>query len=248
MLTRKAFIIGSPTSAHGNLPGVRADHENYRSFLVSPAGGAWEHSEISDIGSVTASDLERTILTAQRHDYSLVIFAGHGSYNPRIQETLVCINDKEEVAVSRLNTGTRRQLTIIDACRTVPIVELVEKLAARMDEFAKSLTNAYRASCRELYDQAIGSAEAGQSYVYSCSVNEAAGETQNGGDFSRALLRHAESWAERATFYARTRATESLSIREAFDGAVSVLKSRRSAQTPVLEEGRRLRSFPFAVK
>jgi hypothetical protein len=79
-------------------------------------------------------------------------------------------------------------------------------------------------------------------------VNEAAGETQNGGDFSRALLRHAESWAERATFYARTRATESLSIREAFDGAVSVLKSRRSAQTPVLEEGRRLRSFPFAVK
>ncbi len=248
MLTRKAFIIGSPTSKYGNLPGVTADHENYRSFLVSPAGGAWQHAEIVDIGAVSAQDLERSILTAQDCDYSLVIFAGHGSYNPRLRETMVCINDKEDVAVSSLNTGSRRQLTITDACRTVPIQELMEKFSARADALAKSLTTTYRDSCRALYDRAITEAEVGQSYVYSCSVNEAAGETQNGGVFSRALLVHAESWAERATYFARLKATELLSIRDAFDGVTSALKARRVAQSPVLEEGRRIRSFPFAVK
>jgi hypothetical protein len=103
-ISRRACIIGSSQSVHGRLPGVDADRANYRAFLRSSAGGAWEAFEILDLSAPSAADL-RNALDGHGLDYALVAFLGHGSHDADSDETMLCLNDREEVSVTQLNTG-----------------------------------------------------------------------------------------------------------------------------------------------
>lgn len=103
----------------------------------------------------------------------------------------------------------------------------------------------YRQSVRTLYDDKVMAAEEGRSFMWSCGIGQAAGETPDGGYFSQALLSKSVEWF-RSRQHA-SRASQALDVPSAFQLAREVVQTRHYPQAPVLENGRRMRSFPFAV-
>ena len=127
-MSRKAILIeSSKLKDHPDLPGARADVDNFSQFLQSEIGGSWYEWEIVPLHNPTRSRVLAELKNAKDVDYSFVTFAGHG-YHARsnvIEETRVCLNDTEEMAVSELDPKNDRCLSIIDCCRQLVILEQV---------------------------------------------------------------------------------------------------------------------------
>jgi hypothetical protein len=246
-MTRAALIIGDGRSGGGPLPGVEIDHQIYRTFLTSDAGGAWNDEEIIDIDQpVTAADLDAALAAIGTYaDYSLVIFSGHGGMNGT--ETYLCINDSEIVAVRRLLTGSPRQLTILDACR-IPLESPLEKAEGRIVlAEAPMEISGYRARCRASYDELIVDADSGYSVLYACSPGGGAGDDPSGGVFSNFLVHGAEAWAATERTAGAPAPSHWRSVSTCFVNAVSEMKLARIPQLPVAYLGKRAHHFPFVL-
>jgi hypothetical protein len=250
-MRRVAYLIGSPeVPGQKKLPGVDVDLASYRSFLKSDHGGAWDENEIR----VRRHPKKWEVLVefaslAKDFDYSLVLFTGHGHHYKELNQTHLCLTDKDEISVLELNTKVLRQLTIIDACRQLVSSRLDEE--ERMYKYAafaaKSVSLGYRQSCRALYDQHIMDAPEGRSIIYSCDINQTSGETATtGGHFSSSFVSTAEVWGEAHKRWGGNGASNVLDIPGAFaltEKAMQVYAPQR----PVLEDGRRSKSFAVAV-
>ncbi len=245
-MDRKAVLIeASKLKDHDDLPGARVDVANFKTYLMSAIGGAWEESEILNLSHPAKSVLETWIKLAGHYDYSFVAFSGHG-YHARgksIDETRLCINDEDEVAIRDLNPGSPWSLITADACRKVILVEELERAKAFQfsleAKIAKLRPNRQR--CRAMFDAAMREAERGAIYFYSCGLNEAAGESKTqGGFFSRALVDVGNEWADRDQ-------PGTLPTNRAFAAAAAVTTRRNAQQHPESEAGRRLNHFPFTV-
>lgn len=244
-MSRRAILIeASKIKDHGDLPGARADVANYKAFLESAIGGAWNDNEITVLSHPARKSLLEWIAYARSQDYAFVTFSGHGHHvrGKDIDETRLCINDSEEVAVHDLNPGNPRSLIVTDSCRGLTILEAEEysrsfqlSLNAKMAALRPD-----RARCRALFDASLEQAERGPIFMYSCDLNEAAGESNRGGYFSRAMLDVAEAWADQ-----KERGT--LRSNNAFAGAAQVTTRKNPQQHPVSEAGRRNVHFPFSV-
>lgn len=245
-MKRLAILIGSGESKYGHLPGVEADLARFTDFFQSPFGGAWEPSELIVLRNPSRQKVSSTLVTSSAGtDYSIVVFSGHGGHDKR-SGTSVVVNDDDEISVTQLASKAPRQLVLIDACRT--ITSLDEGRSIRLSAMRKAARSAtYVRSCRALYDQAVLAAEEGRSTVYSCSVNQAAGESAAGGHFSRALLEHCKGWGEDVPLYA-TSASEILDLPTAFAPVATFVANTYYPQKPDIENGRRRRSFPLAVR
>ncbi len=151
--------------------------------------------------------------------------------------------EHEYVYTWQLATAAPRQLLVVDACRAY--AERIFEGRTRVGAGMGALPDEYRATCREAFDVAVLSAEAGRSTMYACSPGEAAGDTAQGGTFSRHLLEVARAWAIQTRQPYRA-AAHYLDVPNAF-APVRNLLVQRYGQHPVLENGRRMRSFPFTV-
>lgn len=238
MSTRKAIVVGSPGSGASQLQGVQADVNGYVAFLCSDAGGAWETAEITVLVNPTRVALEKALGVLV--DYGATIFAGHGECRSAVDG--IWINDSEFFPVRSFVTRARRQVTIVDSCRAVTVerfdqVESLRKMSA-------GIQSGYRATCRSFFDREASRAEEGRSILWSCSPGQAAGESAKGGYFSQELLDLSRRWAGS---HRGTVATSVLSLPEAFSLANKSVREKYYPQEPSLEDGRRLRSFPFSV-
>lgn len=243
-MKRVAILIGTSVSQYGNLGGVEPDVRRYAEFLKSPHGGAWTDGEIISLHNPSQFDVQWTMAAHNDAEYSLITFSGHGGHDVD-QGTTIAVSDDYEPSVSALRTGAPRQLLIVDACRSLTefaeeptLLEGIEKVA--------SFTPSYTQSCRRLYDSYISRAEQGRSILYSCSINQSAGESTRGGHFARALVRLATRWA-RAAGRPYT-ATETLDVPAAFGPTEQFVYSNHFPQRPIMENGRRRFSFPLAVR
>jgi hypothetical protein len=246
-LRRIAFLIGSAESRHGRLDGVLQDKRRLKSFLLSPAGGAWRDPEIQLLDKPEADDLRRRLdAAAQQADFMLLHFGGHGCVYEGSDDTTICLNDKEEVTAGQLRTRISRQILFIDCCRKlikrVALPEEVEKRAfAALDVTRQA---AYVESCRAKYDAAIEAAELGYSVAFSCSVNEAANDDPS---FTRGLIQCSDLWATVSRSQYTPQAQATLDLPSAVGVTTKWLGDNNIPQTPRLNIGRRIRSFPVAV-
>jgi hypothetical protein len=238
MPTRKAIVVGSPGSGESQLQGVQADVNGYAAFLGSDAGGAWDPGEITVLVNPPRMVLESALAAVV--DYSATIFAGHGECRSGVDG--IWINDKEFFPVHAFATRARRQVTIVDSCRAVTVERFDQMESLR--KMSDSTRSGYRATCRSLFDRDLSRAEEGRSIMWSCSLGQAAGESAKGGYFSQELLNSSKLWAASRS---RSPASSVLSIPEAFSLANELVKAKYYPQEPSLENGRRLRSFPFSV-
>lgn len=240
-MNRIALLIeASQVLGLGDLPGARKDVEDLKFFLKSPLGGAWDENEIKILRTPTKSLLEINLSIAKSCDYVFIAFSGHGYHakGKNINETRICLYGQQEISVNTLNCGSPKTTIVIDACREVHLIQ--EDLAATfaMDALSKRMLYADRAAHKRLFDAAIAAAPMGAEYLYSCDLNEAAGESREGGYFTQALLRIGENFNKKGCVF---------TVDEAFRAGKYYVTAKAPQQRPVFEGGRRLTHFPFAV-
>jgi hypothetical protein len=247
-LSRRALLIeSSQMQGQPDLPGARLDVQNWRAYLLSDAGGAWNDQEITVLSRPSWADLRVRLDLEATTDYVFMSFSGHG-YHRRgddIDESLICLTERDEVRVREVNPGNARCTFVIDACRQlVTDEELLERsiIAAMM---VKSFALADRQRYRDLFDRAMQNGERGMIRLYSCDIDEAAGESRrSGGYYTSALIGCSVEWQENAAaghayYYPTDRAHNCATQR------VSMRFPQQHAQ---YEGGRRNNHFPLAVK
>jgi hypothetical protein len=242
MPTRRALLIASPDIPNDLLPGARQDVSNFETFLLSLEGGSWNRSEITKLFNPTKTDLLRAVYAMQGTDYAFITFSGHGAHHSskELNDTSLQLTRVETCYVSEVNPQNERHTLIVDTCRA--LVQIKEELLKRA--FAANEAVGGKISVQQsrgLFDDAFAAADAGRVVAYSCQVGQAAGESASGGVFSRALVDEASAWATQAS------SRQVLSVKDAFTLAQTKTYRTNAPQLPVLEAGRRLRHFPFAV-
>lgn len=195
-MKRAAIIIGNQGSGRNFLPGVSQDISNYRSFILSDAGGAWESHEIYDSMNWTKRSLSLRIesLKLQGVGYFFIVFTGHGFADTKGNIYMELGND-ENLALEDLKNWVlfKKSLIVLDSCRAV--VQLIEK--ARMQSsvsFTGGMTTIPRYRYRELFDSAISKLDNWHNTVVTAANhNECAEDSDSGGLFSSSLLDYAKS-------------------------------------------------------
>lgn len=245
-MKRHAIIIVTPNlPGQTKLPGAQLDADTWRSFLLSPEGGAWKEGEIT-VMSDSDHDHIKLVLEYQKQrelDYALIAFSGHGHYQVYQNgstETQMFIGPNVYLTEKNLTVRAKRELAVMDSCREYggEIITETKKIALAAanewmiraeDRFAKS---------REIFDKALAQSPEGRTLVYSCSLNQTAGDKQS---FTRFLISDAERLAVASKF------VQTVSIKEAFDVAQPETHEANYPQQPVYEGGRRLTHYPFSV-
>jgi hypothetical protein len=246
MFTRAAILIeSSDISGEQDLPGARVDVENWRKHLLSKQGGAWESSEITVLNKPNWSTLHRLLEECKKTDYVFITFSGHGYHlsGKGIEETRICLTASDEIAVVSINPGNPRCTFVIDSCRgVVREEELLHEAAEAKSLMKKEASDKFE--YRKIFDSAVQQGERGVIRLFSCDLDEAAGESKrSGGYFSRFLVDCCEDW------YRETEHGKSFyyPINYAHNKAAKITTSKNPQQHPQYEGGRRRKHFPLAV-
>lgn len=246
-MNRRAILIdaGGTPGEKGYLPGPAADVRSLRLFLLSNPGGAWDDKEIVVLRNPSKVDVQRELVQARSSDYCFVSASGHGRHvqGRGIDETRFCCNQNEEIAAHQLNCGSQRSTVFLDCCRHVTRTEDISIFESRAKSIKKYAADRSAYLYRATFDAALGAAETGCCYLYSCDLHQAAQETQNGGYFTQACVDAAVEWHEN---YQQGK-PRILDLWDVHSLASQIVKRREPQQDPKYQLGRRLRHFPFAV-
>lgn len=236
-MIRRALIIGSPDD---QIQGVYDDMRNYRRFFESASGGGWYSHEITTLECPSSSLVKEHVASMKNADYSIVVFAGHGYYSAARRCTMLELRKNDHIEDYALKVGSPRHTLIIDACRVV-VQDLVMKKA--MEALVARFDTANSIGSRLMFDKAVQASAPGLATMYSCALNETAGDIAGtGGRYSSSLLAASEEWAE-STY------SGVLPVSDAHERAAhgTILHSG-GRQNPVGEFPRSVPRFPFAVK
>lgn len=216
-MKRKALLIGNT----GGLNGVALDVNRMAEFLESPTGGAWFGNEIETLMNPSLIALQSSLqrVNAQKPDYLVLLFSGHGAHEG---QTILELNrDGETIRESALLNLATRQLSIFDCCRVVS--EQVKKAMA-MDSL--SFRESYD-PVRERFDNRIMQAIPQQVRLYACAVGESSYDTPNGALYLTNLLTSAQALGSSTAFK-----TVELAHAEAREKTIQQTKNNSEHQTP----------------
>jgi hypothetical protein len=174
------------------LEGTKIDLENFRRFLQSEKGGAWNNDEIyKPLYNPSLIKLQATlsVLKEQYFDYVVLLFSGHGGQK---RETILEINGEgETISESALKGLAERQLTIFDCCRVLPQQVHDSAMNKSMETFSAFSREYLRTIIRKKYDERIMQSIPQQVTLYSCSINESSYDTPNGAVYLNYFLEYA---------------------------------------------------------
>lgn len=241
-MTRRALIIYCDDTKSGELEGPSKDNINLRSHLTSYLGGEWYDSEIVSLNNPTSHMIEAHIkIFCGDADYSFVVFSGHGFINANDNNIQYLEVADKDISIIKLLTKAERQTIIIDACRGIykPHKEdFIKGSRSYNESFMGSLS-----STRKMFDKAVQQTEEGVSILYAASENQSAVDSNVGGAYTYSLLKSCEQWGK------NDQTRNILSIKDGHSLGTIFMKSRFvTNQTPKMEQEKRLRYFPLAVK
>lgn len=192
-MKRHALLLGySGWDIPGKAPllGVSYDLENYKNFLMSINGGAWEDSEITILKDRDLINLEYKILRIkeQRNDIVFSVFTGHGDFD-NVEE--FC----RELEISRYSTISEKklwglankQILICDSCSVLKRDNFNESVFDRYDFCIKEASNK-RILARKKYEEMLLCCPNQMLRFYSSKVGTAARDTSKGGVYSKILI------------------------------------------------------------
>lgn len=239
-MKRKAIIIAStPRIGEGHhLKGVRKDVEIYYNYLLSQTGGCWNKSEIEVYFNSNSKDVREGLRNLEA-DYTVTLFTGHGgSLNSGISNMLFFITDTETIGLSDLFNKSKKQLIIIDTCRTL-IEDKINK--AEEEDFGFLYTQGFKEQARCLYNKQIENSDNGVVILTSCSQDEISLEDGDGSYFLKSLIKAGIDYSFGSV------SNPILDIKQAFQKSSIHLGFLPTKQNPELTAGKVFTWFPFAV-
>ncbi|MGO3741886.1 caspase family protein [Kerstersia sp.] len=244
-MKRKALLIGAPGNngdKDDKLPGVNADLENLRGFLMSPVGGGWYQSEIDVLVDPTRADVDSKLSELKAHDYSFVFFGGHGRHAVERNRTQLSLRPGVYIEMADLvRAGARKHTVIADACRVFHY-EMLRK-AADLQAYSEALESIHTDDSRAVFDQHLNGCSPGVVELYACDRNEGANEDDaEGGLYTSSLIGSGRQWGKSGN------KIRVMSIVSAHDAAKVRVKNRSSGrQNPSAMYPRTTPHFPFAI-
>lgn len=199
-MKRCLILIGNEGKASNGsfLPGVSKDLEAYENFFRSDNGGAWGTSEIATRRTGwTSLGLYNELFSRRMNgglDYALIVFSGHG-YAERNGEPMFELSENDVISLSEICSflPAQKMLMIADSCQGY-LNESLAKASSEIIQFSNNLNTMTRIRKREIYNRQI-ERMGYRSKVFASAVRtgEYAGDTSQGGRYSRALLDAAET-------------------------------------------------------
>lgn len=235
-MKRHALLIGNT----GGLPGVVVDLENYKNFLLSDTGGAWDSNEIEIFENSSSKDLRIKIdelknRKKEQLDYCFIAYCGHGAQIG--QHVVLEINPKgEEIFADDLKGISPRQVNIFDCCRVIQEQEKIIKSRATESFSREDLS--YKQFVRKVYEERIMGSIKHNLCLYACSANESANDTSKGGLYSYFLISAAKKLAGEYKTFAECHQE---ARKNTYNHSVSHIPDT-SIQTPIANFPRCLRS------
>lgn len=183
-MKRHALLIANADAA-----GAQNDINNWKKFLRSGVGGAWHENEIQVLTNPSKTYLELTLYLTKdaNYDFVIVVYAGHGGWE---RTTILEINPKgETIKETYLKGLAPREILSLDCCRaTSTVTDILNEAQLKM--FSETI----RSSIRARYDTRTMQAVAQQVTLYACSVGESAYCTNEGGYYTKNLLRQSAAF------------------------------------------------------
>lgn len=241
-MLRRMLIIANPgrQGEENYCEGVNKDVTSYQNFFTSKSGGAWEESEIRILKQPFPWQVDSALQWLIPAAYSMVIFCGHG-YSRKDGTTVVELKSGYDYDSEKFFKGADKHSVILDCCRAVVEEELLEH--AREDGTILFEREINRETARKRFDEAVSRCSSGQIILYSCDLEETAGDdSRNGGVYSHALRTAADAWS-------KSRSDEEYASIVAIHNTASVKVRNLSGgrQNPQICKPRTTRYFPFAV-
>ena len=175
-------------------------------------------------------------------DYALIAFSGHGHYKvlpDKTTETQMFISANSYLTERTLTVRAKRELVIMDSCREYGGELITEmKEITNFSKAAMIRSEERFAKAREIFEKALSQSPEGRTLIYSCSLNQTAGDKFS---FTRFLISDAGRLATECKHL------QTISVKEAFDSAETKTQLDNYPQKPVYEGGRRKTHYPFSV-
>jgi hypothetical protein len=250
-ITRRALLIANPGEAgqENYCRGVYADINNYRHFLTSAPGGAWNPEiEIKYLNKPTKKELAIPLIKCELADYSFILFTGHGYFSEDLQEPVLELGSGETICLSELLAPNTKRTVVLDCCQKIHKTELLEErniIKAAMAESRRREPD--REACRRIFDEEIEAAAVSAVIPQSCHKDEySTADDELGSRYATSLIVTGERWARQQATAAWP--AESCSIVAAHKYA-SEMTTRLSAgdQNPTITKAKSGPYFPFAV-
>lgn len=186
-MKRFAYLLSNTNG----LPGISKDVEDFRNYLISNAGGAWNPKEIFSQQNPSLSLLRSHIasLREQKFDYVVFYYTGHGSYE---RGTCLYINENDEyIKESEVLNLAPKQLSLFDCCRVIQ-ESSTEGLVTTFDEAVKNASYDHQ-RFRDRFDSLVKAALPQQVKLYACRIGEKATATRDGSLYTQGLLETARN-------------------------------------------------------
>lgn len=178
-MNRHALLIGNLDAV-----GAQNDINNWKKFLRSGVGGAWNQNEIEVLINPSKVLLESRLflIKATAYDFVFVVYAGHGGWQ---RSTILEINPQyETISETQLKGLAPREILTLDCCRgTSTTADVLNEAQLRM------FSETTRSTIRARYDTRMMAASPQQVTLYACSIGESAYCTNDGGYYTRNLIR-----------------------------------------------------------
>ena len=178
-MKRHALLIGNLDAT-----GAQNDINNWKKFLRSGVGGAWNQDEIEVLTNPSKNYLEIRLYLIKdaAYDFVFVVYAGHGGWE---RSTILEINPQyETISETQLKGLAPREILTLDCCRgTSSTAEVLNEAQLRM------FSDSNRSTIRARYDARMMAATPQQVTLYACSIGESAYCTNDGGYYTRNLIR-----------------------------------------------------------
>ena len=187
---RIAILIGNDRWGGDFLPGVKHDMDAMKTFLLSPAGGAWHPNQIFEVVSqISKQSFVNCLYKAiEEYDYFFIYFGGHGELS-RFSVPLFVLPGGDAIGLNEIQTilSIKPVLMISDSCQGIREYEAGGVLNESQKLFSTgNVIENFKA--QRAFDKELRKLPPMFTYASAVSLGQFANDTDAGGLYTQSLL------------------------------------------------------------